>query len=143
MTSRAGAGREDYLFVYGTLRRCLGHPMHRVLRRHARPAGRARFPGRLYDLGPYPAAVPTPGRREWVAGELYRVTDPHGLFPALDAFEGCSPARPRGGEYRRERRTVYPERGPAVRAWIYLYNPDPRGHRRIVSGDYLQRTGSS
>ena len=129
----------SYLFVYGTLRRDAAHPMHRVLLRHARAVGPARFSGLLYDLGPYPAAVPDPAGREEVSGELYRMGDAVKLFRKLDRYEGCYAESTAGPEYRRELREVVATDGRRLRAWIYLYNPPVDNLPRIRSGDYLAR----
>ncbi len=138
----------EQIFVYGTLRRELGHPMHRLLAQHARYVGRASFAGRLYDLNGYPGAVPDPAGRGRVWGEVYRFSAPGPLLALLDRYEGCnnnanagSSGGKRGGpqdEYRRELRTVYGENGERLRAWIYLYNRPVGGRREIPGGDYLE-----
>ena len=127
----------DHLFVYGTLRAGCRHPMHDVLRRHAESVGRARFAGRLYHVGAYPAAVPAADASPPVTGELYRLRDPATLLPQLDRYEGCTDSPDAATEYRRERQPVIRADGSAVKAWIYLYNRPVGALRRIVSGDYL------
>jgi gamma-glutamylcyclotransferase (GGCT)/AIG2-like uncharacterized protein YtfP len=140
----------EHLFVYGTLRHGSGHPLARLLATHARFVGRARFTGRLFDLGAYPAAVPAPEGGE-VVGELYRLLAPEILLPLLDRYEGCTegpqerardtpgaPGSP-GGEYRRERLPVRLEHGGTREAWIYLYNRPTERLRPIPGGDYLSR----
>ncbi len=73
---------ETPVFVYGTLKR--GQPNHARLQ-GARWLGEAWLEGAcLYDLGPFPMAIPAEGR---VAGEVYAV--PAEVLPELDAFEGC------------------------------------------------------
>jgi gamma-glutamylcyclotransferase (GGCT)/AIG2-like uncharacterized protein YtfP len=129
----------DWLFVYGTLRRACAHPLQRLLAEHAQPAGLACFAGRLFDLGRYPGAVPDAAAHPPVRGELYRLPDPHALLPLLDRYEGCTDRNDPAAEYRRERRIVVQEAGPAVSAWIYLYNRPIGALRPIASGDYLQR----
>lgn len=79
----------DHLFVYGTLRRGLGHPMARWLLAHAAYVGPATVTGQLYDLGPYPGAVLARGGR--VVGEVYRLRHGSPVLAALDAYEGCGP----------------------------------------------------
>ena len=125
-----------WLFVYGTLRAAIDHPMHRELSRRARYAGMARLPGRLYDLGPYPGAVPDPHGRHEVLGELYEMHDPAALLPVLDEYEGATTAGERPGEYRRELCPVTLADGSTRRAWVYLLNQPPPGARLIENGDY-------
>ena len=127
-----------YLFVYGTLRKGAGHPMHRILSAGAEAAGEATFQGRLFDLGPYPGVVPDPAGRWRVAGEIYRMNRPEPLLSALDEYEGCAPQDPQPHQYRR---TVQPIRwgnGEQGEAWIYIYIASLKVARRIESGDYLQ-----
>ena len=131
----------DYLFVYGTLRQAVGHPLLGALRERAKWEGRARFPGHLYDLGPYPAAVPDGTGASQVVGELYRLTEPGPLLEVLDAYEGCDPDDPARGDYRRELQPVEREDGPPCSAWVYLYNKSLQGAQRIESGDYLDPHG--
>ena len=63
----------EYLFVYGTLLRDIGHPMAEFLARQARFVGDAKMPGRLYDLGPYPGMREPENVDDWVHGELYEL----------------------------------------------------------------------
>jgi gamma-glutamylcyclotransferase (GGCT)/AIG2-like uncharacterized protein YtfP len=132
----------DHLFVYGTLRSECGHPMHRLLTRHAERVGMARYAGRLYDLGGYPGVVPEPAAAPSVRGELYRLREPRALWPSLDRYEGCTDPGDAGAEYRRERQAVLREDGTPVQAWMYLYNRPTDGLRPIPGGDFLQRTPS-
>lgn len=100
----------EYIFVYGTLRKGAGHPMNRALEAQATYAGPGRFPGKLYDLGSYPAAVPCHGvpRHEggMVIGDLYCLHRPERILPLLDRYEGCTDMDGSGADYRREARTV-------------------------------------
>lgn len=129
----------EHLFVYGTLRRDLGHAMHRVLAQHSRYAGTARYAGRMYDVGAYPAVVPDPESAPAVQGELYRLQRPAVLLPLLDRYEGCTEGDDPAAEYRREVQPVVRHDGTTVQAWVYLYNQPVRTLRPIGSGDYLAR----
>ena len=128
---------EELLFVYGTLRRGYGHPLHQEILNHARPLGLARYQGYLYDLGPYPAATPAPAGLGGVMGEVYALENPGPLLNTLDVYEGCMDPNGQPGEYRPERVPVTLETGNTVLAWIYLYNSAPPEARRIPGGDYL------
>lgn len=129
----------DYLFVYGTLLSGCGHPMHRVLLRHARFAGPARYAGRLHDLGRYPGVVPTPGGPATVLGELYDLPQPQAVLPTLDRYEGCTDPSDPVAEYRRELQPVLRDDGATVTAWIYLYNRSTGTLPVIAGGDFLRR----
>lgn len=116
----AGAGRPDDqlpLFVYGTLKR--GQSNHARLD-GARWLGLAALEGlQLYDLGPFPMAIPGVGR---VEGELYGLS-PRQL-PAIDAFEGC----PR--LYQRRRLPLADGR----LVWVYVGHPRQVRHSRLLPG---------
>lgn len=132
------AGPQNFLFVYGTLREELAHPMAVVLGAHATRVGRASFRGQLFDLGEYPGAVPSAAVSDRVAGELYRIEPGReaALFAELDRYEDCDPDDPAAGEYVRARAQVEAESGAPFEAWIYLYNRPTGGLERIVSGDF-------
>jgi gamma-glutamylcyclotransferase (GGCT)/AIG2-like uncharacterized protein YtfP len=121
----------SHLFVYGTLMRVFGHPMHGVLRRYAKRVDEAVMEGKLYDLGSYPGAVACEGHE--VRGELYEIVDARRLFAALDRYEGS--------EYLRTVVEVKMRGGEKRPAWVYLCRRPPNGRRRIVSGDYAAFRG--
>lgn len=125
------------LFAYGTLRGQLQRFLPTTLRDAVHLLGQATYRGRLYNLGTYPGVVPDPAHT--VRGDLYALRRPEAarIFAYLDAYEGCNPARPEAGEYRRVQDTVYLPSGHSLKAWIYLYNGDLSGARLIPSGDYL------
>lgn len=138
------------LFVYGTLRRDARPLPISPLCRGWVFKGYGSVEGELYDFGAYPGAVPPPtpgGGRESgplgarVRGEIYELPDPTGMLPLVDRYEGCGPEHLPPHEFERERVEVALDDGGVVEAWIYWYRPIPRG-RRLVSGDYVERTGS-
>jgi gamma-glutamylcyclotransferase (GGCT)/AIG2-like uncharacterized protein YtfP len=118
------------VFVYGSLRQ--GASAHARLRSVARRLGPASVAGRLYDLGPYPAARPARHPRERVRGELYRLMRPAALA-ALDRYEGCHPPAGVAPEYRR-RQVLVDCAGRRQRAWVYWYARPLRGARRLPGG---------
>jgi gamma-glutamylcyclotransferase (GGCT)/AIG2-like uncharacterized protein YtfP len=128
--------KPDLLFVYGTLLAERAHPMSRVLARGATFAGAATIRGRLYEVRGYPGAVPSHRRGECVAGELYRLGNPAGIFAVLDDYEMCSARFPAPHEYRRARVTARRPDGGTAAAWAYLYNRPVGPLRRIESGNY-------
>lgn len=127
-----------HLFVYGTLRSDAGGPMHRLLAGGARRIGPATAPGTLYDVGPYPAAVPSSAGR--IRGELLALNPPAAaLLAALDAYEGFIPADPAASLYVRTSITVQTEDGRDAASWIYWYARPVDGLRLIPSGDWMRR----
>ncbi len=126
-----------YLFVYGTLLRSVGHPMHRSLRAVANLVGEARVRGRLYMIEQYPGLV-LDEAAGWVVGELYRLRD-LAVLADLDEYEGMSPRDRQPHQYRRVRRPVQRVDGGEHTAWIYEYGWSTEGRARIHSGDFLQR----
>jgi gamma-glutamylcyclotransferase (GGCT)/AIG2-like uncharacterized protein YtfP len=134
MISGRFSGRDSLLFVYGTLRSFVDIPMARWLRRVGRYVGAARTRGRLYDLGPYPGLRAARGDRQWVVGEVYRVTSPR-VWRVLDRYEaGPAPSRAR---FVRVRCEVWLARGGRRSAFVYLYQREVPRTARIASGDYL------
>ena len=118
------------VFVYGSLRR--GGGAHARLRPFGQCLGPASIAGRLYDLGPYPAARPARRPGERVHGELYRLTRPAALA-ALDRYEGHEAADGGADEYRRDRVPVT-HAGRRRLAWVYWYARPLRGARRLPAG---------
>ncbi|MEZ5730263.1 MAG: gamma-glutamylcyclotransferase family protein [Burkholderiaceae bacterium] len=60
------------------------------------------------------------------------------LLAALDAYEACADADPRPHEYVRCVLPIERQDGPALAAWVYVYQRDVDASARIVSGDYLE-----
>ena len=116
-----------HLFVYGTLRSAFRNRYARLLRSQAVPLGMARVPGRLYDLGRYPALRPSPGRDHWVSGEIYQLRTPAPLLTRLDTYEGPV--------YRRVQTQAVFDDGRRLAVWVYEYRrtlPWWRGSRRGI-----------
>jgi gamma-glutamylcyclotransferase (GGCT)/AIG2-like uncharacterized protein YtfP len=87
--------KPTYVFVYGSLRKRLNHPLHGLLEKQGICVTTGYFQGKLYDLGRYPGAVPSHGKNDRVPGELYRLTDPHRILQVLDTYEGTRFTRKR------------------------------------------------
>ena len=126
----------DLVFFYGTLMT----PFNRVGRlrvdQHLHYTARGTIAAALFDLGIYPAAVPASDAR--VLGEVYRMSHPSIVLPALDEFEGCRTDDPESGLYTRALTPVTLEDGSSVDAWAYFYNAPLGRAERIPSGDYLE-----
>jgi gamma-glutamylcyclotransferase (GGCT)/AIG2-like uncharacterized protein YtfP len=129
----------DRLFVYGTLMPATGHPMAARLADESRIIGPGSVPGRLYDFGAWPGAVPSAAMAERVHGTLLRLTDPARSLPWLDAYEGASETDP---EPRAFERVIVPVRlmsGRQVDGWIYYYRGRTSPARLIPGGRYAAR----
>jgi len=127
--------RKQLVFFYGTLMAGFDRRRQAGIDDRLRYIGRGTIKAALFDLGLYPAAVPAPDREVW--GEVYEVTDPDAVLPALDGIEGYSPSQPDSSLYLRSLTEVALPTGPAVPAWVYFYNAPLGQAPRISSGDYL------
>lgn len=119
----------DVLAVYGSLR-WASRAAHAPAPPGLRPLGPCVIPGRLYDLGPYPALVPDAGGR--VAGDLCRVAGPAD-WTVLDEYEDVDAADPGSSPYVRRRLRL---RDPDVAAWVHVYNRSVAGLREVPGGDW-------
>ncbi len=131
----------DYqLFVYGSLRRGFHHAAYEYIRRYFDFVSDARVHGKLYDMGEFPAAVPTT-TGEVIIGELYCIREIDELDWALgqlDDYEGVNPEENEPLLYRRDRSIVVLPDGTETTAYIYWFNGDITGKPIIASGDVLQ-----
>ncbi len=135
------SGFAEFLFVYGTLRKGSNNPLARRLFKEADYQDEAMMRGRLYDLGGYPGAVDSSALHELVWGDLFRLPRPGPLLKALDEYEGCGENIPAPGEFRRELRLV--SAWAQMRwAWVYLYDGDLAGRRRIMNGKFGAARGA-
>ena len=98
--------------------------------------GRGAIRAALFDLGLYPAAIPAPDGHVW--GEVYEMTDPSVVLPALDEIEGYSADDPDRSLYLRQETEVVLPDGRLAPASVYFYNAPLGKARRIRSGDYLE-----
>src|SRR5215467_2496077 len=92
------------LFVYGTLRSSFHHPAHVHISNYFKFIGEARVKGKLFDLGPYPAAIPSL-EEKFVTGELYEAINELSFekaIEALDEYEGYAQAKGNKNLFRRE-----------------------------------------
>lgn len=126
----------NFLFIYGTLMSGSGHPMAARLRGESHLVGAASVPGRLYDFGRYPGAVPAAregGPR--VHGQVVRLLDPGRALPWLDVYEGV-------GEPDGFARVIVAARladGQNLDAWMYSYHGALACAKYLRSGRYASR----
>jgi gamma-glutamylcyclotransferase (GGCT)/AIG2-like uncharacterized protein YtfP len=125
----------DYGFFYGTLMAGFDRRRRAGIDDKMAYRGRGYITGALFDLGIYPAAIPSSDGRIW--GEVYEFSEVEGVLAALDDIEGYTHTDPDRSLYLRKRVNVTLEDGGAVDAWVYFYNAPLGAAPRIDSGDYL------
>lgn len=132
------APRIYQLFVYGSLRSGFKSPMYEYISRYFTLVGEARVRGKLFDMGSYPAGVPT-YENTFITGELYKLkqeSDFSWVFGQLDDYEGVNVEADEMQLYRREIVEVFIG-NEMTHAWIYWYNGDVSGRPLIASGDIM------
>ncbi len=125
-----------YLFVYGSLLPGLRPPALAGVLAGCIDRGPGSVPGRLYDLGPYPAAVHDPGAATHVQGRVFELPADRDVLAALDRYEGFDAANPADSLYLRVAQCVDQARGGSVLCWVYVYNRDPGDALEVPGGDY-------
>jgi gamma-glutamylcyclotransferase (GGCT)/AIG2-like uncharacterized protein YtfP len=126
----------DLVFFYGTLMTAFKRAGRSRIDAKLTPVGRATIGAALFDLGIYPAAIPSADGR--VHGEVHRMVDADDVLAVLDEFEGFRPGEPDSSLYRRAETAVTFDDGSVAQAWVYFYNAPLGGAQRIESGDYLE-----
>lgn len=123
----------QYLFVYGSLKHrsvktAMGNYYRDMMSELAEYVCDAYVPGRIYDLGSFPAAVYDKDSHNKVFGELWQIPDENAdkLFLSLDAYEGTPHL------YRREKVPAVvcddsssPSLG-LIETWMYVWAQDEK-----------------
>ncbi|MDB5246274.1 MAG: gamma-glutamylcyclotransferase [Segetibacter sp.] len=126
------------LFVYGSLRSGFHHPAYDYISKYFSLISEARVKGHLYDLGSYPAALPTTDEA-FIVGELYdlkNADDFSWAIEQLDAYEGVNPEEGEPKLFNRELAEIF-YNGQQATAWIYWYNGIIEDQPIIASGDIM------
>ena len=126
----------DLVFFYGTLMSAFKRAGRSRIDAKLTPVGRGSIGATLFDLGIYPAAIPSLDGR--VSGEVHRMADPDDVLAVLDEYEGVRPNEPDSSLYVRVETPVTLDDGSVAQAWAYFYNAPLGQARRIESGDYLE-----
>jgi gamma-glutamylcyclotransferase (GGCT)/AIG2-like uncharacterized protein YtfP len=126
----------DLVFFYGTLMTPFNRTAQLNIDQHLTFRGRGTIAAALFDLGIYPAAVPSPDSH--VCGEVYEMADRKVVLDALDELEGYRPGDAETSLYMRALTPVTMAGGLVVEAWAYFYNAPLGRAERIESGDYLE-----
>ncbi len=124
------------VFFYGTLMTGFKRRGRSRIEAKLAPEGRGSISAALFDLGIYPAAVPSSDSR--VFGEVHRMLDVDSVLAALDEIEGFRPGEADTSLYTRVEVPVNFGEGRTEPAWVYFYNAPLGRARRIESGDYLE-----
>jgi gamma-glutamylcyclotransferase (GGCT)/AIG2-like uncharacterized protein YtfP len=126
------------LFVYGSLRSAFKSQAYEYISRFFSFDGDAKVKGKLFDMGPYPAAVPAGD--SFIVGELYTMRNESEFGWAigqLDDYEGVSVEPGEIQLFKRELVEVFIG-NTTTSAWIYWYNGSVEGKPPIESGDLIQ-----
>jgi len=126
------------LFVYGSLRSGFLHSVYAYISRYFIFDGMGTVQGKLYDMGEYPAAIPST-EEYFITGELYHIAQKEEFNQAmeqLDEYEGMLVEPGQIPLYRREPVNVL-FKNTTVIAWMYWYNKEITTQPRIESGDYV------
>ena len=127
----------EKVFFYGTLMAGFDRRLRAGIDTRMHFIGRGWIEGALFDLGLFPAAIPSPGGR--ILGEVYEVDDDPSILAKLDEIEGFRPSEPDTSLYTRVRTAVAIDGGGGPeQAWVYFYNAPLGRAERIPSGDYLE-----
>ncbi|MEY2902581.1 MAG: hypothetical protein RLY89_1687 [Bacteroidota bacterium] len=128
------------IFVYGSLRSGFNAPAFEYISRYFQLVAPAKVRGLLYDMGEYPAAVPT-HHDHFLLGELYAIKQEEEFAWALeqlDEYEGINES-PEDSPvtFKRELVEVITESGNTI-AWIYWFSGSIVDKPLIASGDVLE-----
>jgi gamma-glutamylcyclotransferase (GGCT)/AIG2-like uncharacterized protein YtfP len=131
---------DDYLFVYGTLRRDSDSGMYSLLARYGQFVDDATYQGKLYMVDYYPGLVPSDNPHDIVHGEVYKLSCPDIVLSRLDDYEECGPNFCKPTEYVRRKENVKTKSGEVITAWVYIYNCPTEGLQLIQSGDVFRKS---
>ena len=127
------------LFVYGSLRRGFKSPAYEYISRFFSFVEDGKVKGKLFDLGTYPAGVPTVDD-SFIVGELYTIKNQPEFAWAigqLDDYEGVAVESDEIQLYKRALTDVYAANGTTP-AWIYWHVGNVEGKPLIESGDMIE-----
>jgi gamma-glutamylcyclotransferase (GGCT)/AIG2-like uncharacterized protein YtfP len=125
----------EYLFVYGNLKRNQNSLMSSYLNNNAKFIGDGYTLGRLYNLGSYPGYIPSTNSNEKVFGEIFELQNTGKILDVLDDFEESWPKFSEDAEYKRLELNVYFEDSELL-CWVYVYNWAVDDNQLIKSGIY-------
>jgi gamma-glutamylcyclotransferase (GGCT)/AIG2-like uncharacterized protein YtfP len=127
------------LFVYGSLRSGFKSHAYEYISRFFSFVGEAKVKGKLFDLGTYPAGVPSDDDI-YIVGELYTIKqEPEFTWAIgqLDDYEGVAVESDEVQLYQRGLVDVIIN-DSTTPAWIYWYVGSVEGKPLIESGDMIE-----
>ncbi|OYU56396.1 MAG: hypothetical protein CFE25_03935 [Chitinophagaceae bacterium BSSC1] len=128
------------IFVYGSLRSGFNAPAYEYISRYFQLVAPAKVRGLLFDMGEYPAAVPTQ-QDHFLLGELYAIKQEEEFgwaLDQLDEYEGINESPEDSPvSFKRELVEVITESGNTI-AWIYWFSGSIADKPLIASGDVLE-----
>jgi gamma-glutamylcyclotransferase (GGCT)/AIG2-like uncharacterized protein YtfP len=128
------------IFVYGSLRSGFNAPAYEYISRYFQLVAPAKVRGLLFDMGEYPAALPTT-EDHFIIGELYSIKEEDEFTWALeqlDEYEGINDTPEDAAvSFRRDLVEVFTANGNTT-AWIYWFNSPVQNKPIIASGDVLE-----
>ena len=125
---------DEFLFVYGKLKRNQPNEMSKLLHRNSIFIGNGYIYGRLYEIDHYPGIIFSAIKSEKVFGEILKL-NPSIILKKLDEFEGAWPLYSENSEYKRLKGTTFFD-NVTIDCWIYVYNRTVDESKRINSGIY-------
>ncbi len=128
--------KEEFLFVYGTLRKDFGNELHKLITRNSEFIGMATYQGKMYNIGEYPGIVPSEDESSKVVGELYKLSNSIRLIRILDEYEEFYPENIAESVFVRKSISVSID-GKDYESYSYLYNRPTDGLAEITSGNFL------
>jgi gamma-glutamylcyclotransferase (GGCT)/AIG2-like uncharacterized protein YtfP len=127
----------EFIFVYGTLRKETATSMYHVLARYCEYFSDGLMQGKLYEVDGYPGAIESDNPNDVVQGEIYRIIYREKVLSKLDEYEECTDSFPQPHEYVRRKLLISLSGGGSISAWVYVFNRDVTGLFQIKNGDYL------
>jgi gamma-glutamylcyclotransferase (GGCT)/AIG2-like uncharacterized protein YtfP len=115
------------IIFYGSLMSAFNTLSRLGIREQLELLGPCSIPGRLYDLGEYPALLPARQEQDTVRAELHAIKGRE-VLEVLDAFEDYQPGNNTASLYIRQ--AVRPDAGGQT-AWVYIYN------KPVVESDFI------
>ena len=108
----------EFIFVYGTLRKEIATNMYHVLAYHCEYFFNGHMQGKLYEVNGYPGVIESDNPSDKVYGELYRIVDSELVLTQLDEYEECTDKYPEPHEYIRKKLLISLSGGVSVPAWV-------------------------
>jgi len=124
----------NYLFIYGTLLEAQ-NAFAIYLNENSVFYSKAKFKGRLYDMGDYPGAIDDADGYD-IYGSIVELHDPEEVLKHIDPYEGYGEGQRKPYLFIRKIITAETENGP-LDCWVYIYHRSVEGAKQITGGNFL------